>query len=443
MKKKQDDSSVLSIWHSRGTTYVRMPLVVFIAGVFTIAVLTILMWSVKREPSTRLSVKNPGELAVLLPSLAGLTHSALEKGNSMQVLQNGATFFPALFRDIDGARESIHIEDYIWYDGTLARQLAGLLAKKARAGVEVRLIVDASGGKQLKGDVQKMLEDAGVKVAHFHPIRISNLGRLNNRDHRKLMILDGRIGYIGGFCIADEWTGNAENKKHYRDTGLRVTGPVVNRLQAAFSENWIEETGEIPAGEKYFPPIAPTGNTMAHLAYTSPDGSVSSVQILYYLAINAAQKEILIQNPYLLPDDEAIKALERAVDRGVKVSIMVPSDDATDNSIVQHASHHHFGTLLKRGVRVFEYRKTLLHQKVMVIDGAWSCVGSTNFDDRSFQLNDEVSMGVVDAGIAAQLRAAFADDLRHTTERHFDEWQHRSLWHKLVDGVAYLGRSQL
>jgi cardiolipin synthase len=443
MKTKPDDKSLIAVWHARGTTYVRLPLLVFIAGVLTITILTILMWSVKREPDTRLQVADPGELSALLPSLAGLTHSALEPGNSMQVLQNGVTFFPALFRDIDAARESVHIEDYIWYDGKLARQLAALLAKNARAGVEVRLLVDASGGKQLKGDVQKMLEDAGVKVAHFHPIRISNLGRLNNRDHRKLMIIDGRIGYIGGFCIADQWTGNAENKEHYRDTGLRVTGPIVNRLQATFSENWIEEKGEIPAGDKYFPRIPPTGPTTAHLAYTSPDGSVSSVQILYYLAISAARKEILIQNPYLLPDEEAIDALQKAVARGVKVSVMVPSTDATDNAIVQHASHHHFGTLLKRGVRVFEYEKTLLHQKVLVVDGMWSCVGSTNFDDRSFQLNDEVSMGVIDPAIAAQLRAAFADDLRHARERHFEEWQHRSLWHKLVDGVAYLGRSQL
>jgi cardiolipin synthase len=170
---------------------------------------------------------------------------------------------------------------------------------------------------------------------------------------------------------------------------------------------------------------------------------VSSVQILYYLAIKAARREILIQNPYLLPDAEAIAALEEAVDRGVSVRIMVPSDDATDSPLVQHASHHHFGTLLKRGVKIYEYEKTLLHQKVIVVDGVWSCVGSTNFDDRSFQLNDEVSIGVIDPAIAAQLRAAFDADLRHTRERKFDEWKNRSLWHKTVDGVAYLGRSQL
>jgi cardiolipin synthase A/B len=420
-----------------------MPLVAFIGGVLLITFLTVLIWSVKREPDTELRVENPGELVTLLPSIAGLTHSALETGNDIQVLQNGVMFFPAISRDIEAARESVHIESFIWYDGRVARQLAKLLAKKAREGVEVRVLVDASGGRQLKGEVKEMLEAAGVQVAHFHPLRVSNLGRLNNRDHRKLVIIDGRIGYIGGYCIADEWDGNARHKKEFRDTGLRITGPVVNRLQGAFAENWIEETGEVPAGDKYFPKIPPAGPSTAHLAYTSPDNSVSSVQILYYMAIKAARREILIQNPYLLPDREAIAALEEAVKRGVDVRIMVPSDDATDSALVQHASHHHFGTLLQRGVKVYEYQKTLLHQKVLVVDGVWSCVGSTNFDDRSFQLNDEVSIGVVDPAIASQLRAAFMDDLRHTRERKFDEWKNRSLWHKTQDGLAYLGRSQM
>jgi cardiolipin synthase len=440
-KSKDDDH--FRITQFRGTTYVRMPMAAFVGGALAIGFLSILLWSAKRKPDKILQVKNPGELRVLLPSIAGLTHSTLEPGNSMQVLQNGVMFFPALFRDIAAARESVHIEDFIWYDGKLARQLAQLLAQKARQGVEVRLLVDASGGRQLKGEVQKMLEDAGVEVAHFHPLRFGNLARLNNRDHRKLMVVDGRIGYIGGFCIADEWGGNARNKKEFRDTGLRITGPVVNRLQAAFSENWIEETGFIPAGDKYFPKIAPTGPTQAHLAYTSPEGSVSAVQVLYYLAITAAKREILIQNPYLLPDTAAIEALEEAVKRGVDVRIMVPSVDATDSAIVQHASHHHFGTLLQRGVKIYEYEPTLLHQKLMVVDGLWSAVGSTNFDERSFELNDEVSIGVIDPAIASQLRTAFIDDLKHAKERHFEEWKNRSLWHKTVDGVAYLGRSQL
>jgi len=443
IKHKEKDEDQFAIWHARGTTYVRMPIIVFIGGLLALTLLTVLFWSVKREPDTQLSVRQPGEFRALLPSIAGLTNSALEPGNSMQLLENGVGFFPLVLRDIAAARESVHVETFIWEDGAIARQVATLPVQKARQGVEVRVIVDASGGRGLKGEVQKMLEDAGVKVAHYHPLRVSNLGRMNNRDHRKLMIIDGRIGYIGGYCIADKWTGNAQDKKHYRDTGLRVTGPVVNRLQAAFCENWIEETGEVPAGDKYFPKIPPSGSTVAHLAYTSPQGSVSSVQILYYLAIKSAKHEILIQNPYLLPDDQAIKALEEAVRRGVDVRIMVPSTEATDSAFVQHASHHHFGTLLKRGIKVYEYQKTLLHQKLIVVDGVWACVGSTNFDDRSFQLNDEVSIGVLDPAIAAQLRAAFADDLRHAQARQFQEWQDRPFWHKVVDGVAYLGRSQL
>jgi cardiolipin synthase len=427
----------------KGTTYVRLPLAAVIGGALLIVFLGIILWSAKRKPDKTLQVADPGELRVLLPSLAGLTHSTMESGNAMQVLQNGDMYFPALFRDVAAARQSIHIESFIWYDGKISRQLAKLLATKARQGVEVRILVDASGGRQLKGDVKEMLEGAGAEIAHFHPLRFGNLARLNNRDHRKLQIIDGRIGYIGGFCIADEWTGNARHKKEYRDTGLRIEGPIVNRLQAAFAENWIEETGFIPAGDEYFPKIAPVGNTSAHLAYTSPDGTISSVQILYYMAIMAARREILIQNPYFLPDSAGIQALEEAVKRGVDVRIMLPSDEATDSAIVQHASHHHFGTLLQRGVKIYEYEKTLLHQKVMVVDGLWSAVGSTNFDERSFELNDEVSIGVVDPAIAAQLRAAFIADLKHAKQRTLGEWKNRGMWHKTVDGVAYLGRSQL
>lgn len=425
------------------TTYVRLPLMVFIGLVLALIALTIVLWSAKRKQDAVLRVKDAAEVRRLLPSLAGLTQSNADGGNRVEVLQNGDGFFPAILRDIAAARESVHVEMYIWSKSAIGTQLAQLLAQKAKQGVEVRVLVDASGGRDLKGELQKMLEDAGAKVAHFHPVRISNLGRLNNRDHRKLVILDGRIGYTGGHGISDNWTGHAQDKEHWRDTALRMTGPVVNRLQSCFSENWIEETGEIPAGDKYFPHLQPTGSTVAHVAYTSPSGSMSSVQILYYLAIKSAKRELLIQNPYLLPERQAIEALAEAVKRGVDVRVMVPSTDATDSAIVQHASHHHFGSLLKRGVKVYEYKPTLLHQKIIVVDGIWSSVGSTNWDERSFQLNDEVNVGILDAAVATQLRDAFINDLRTAVPRKFDEWQHRSLWHKFVDGLAYLGHAQL
>ena len=440
--------SKLKLWKiekhkGSGTHYVVTPLVFFISLFVMVAGLTILLWSATRGRDTQLRVKQPGDFTALLPSIVGLTQASLDPGNDVKLLENGDQIFPALLADVAAAHESIHIESFIWWKGPICDKLANLLATKATQGVEVRLLVDASGGRKMDRKLEKLMKDAGAQVRQFHPLRFSNLGRMNNRDHRKLAIIDGRTAYIGGFGFAKEWEGHAQDRDHWRDTGLRVTGPVVNRIQGAFCENWIEETGEIPAGEKYFPHLGAAGPTQAHVAYTSPNGSISSVQVLYYLAITSAQHEIIIQNPYMLPDDEAIAALGDAVRRGVDVKVMVPATGSTDSPIVQHASHHQYGDLLKRGVKIWEYQPTLLHQKVIVVDGVWSCVGSTNFDDRSFQLNDEISLGVLDRNVANGLRTAFASDLRTARERHLDEWRHRSLWHKLIDQLAYLGSSQL
>ncbi|HJT17176.1 MAG TPA: phospholipase D-like domain-containing protein, partial [Thermoanaerobaculia bacterium] len=384
-----------------GTHYIRVPLVAAISLVILVVGLAILLWSAERGRSVHLDVKQPGDFGALLPSIVGLTQSTLEPGNRVQLLENGDQFFPALLQDIADARESVHVESYIWWTGDICERMANALAAKARQGVEVRLLVDASGGHKMDDKLKKLMKDAGVQLRDFHPVRFSNLGRLNNRDHRKVAVIDGRIGFIGGFGIAKEWTGHAQDKEHWRDTGLRVMGPIVNQLQGAFCENWVEETGEIPAGERYFPHLTAVGPSQAHVAYTSPTGSVSSVQVLYYLAIRAARHEVLIQNPYMLPDQDAINAFADAVRRGVDIRVMVPATSSTDSPIVEHASHHIYGKLMRAGVKIYEYEPTLLHQKVIIVDGIWSCVGSTNFDDRSFQLNDEISMGVLDATLAS------------------------------------------
>ena len=422
---------------------VQIPRALFVTMAVAIVLLLVLLWSAKwrRDPHS-LHVSKPGDFTSLLPSIAGITQGTLDSGNLVEITQNGDEFFPDLFRDIAAAKHTVHIETYIWWDGKISRELAQLLAKKAREGVEVRLLVDGSGGRAIK-HVGDMLEDAGVKLARFHPIRFSNLGRLNNRDHRKIWLIDGRIAYVGGYGIADEWTGNAQDKDHWRDSGLRMEGPVVNRLQGAFCENWIEETGEILAGEKYFPHADAVGTTTAHVAYTSPSGSVSSVQTLYYLAIKSAKSEIIIQNPYLLPDEDAIEAMKEAIGRGVKILVMVPSANATDSPVVQHASHHRYGALLEAGVRIWEYQPTLLHQKVMVVDGVWAGVGSTNFDSRSFEVNDEITVGIADAALAGQLRTAFQNDLKNAKEQSLAEWRRRSLWHRMKDGLAYGAHEQL
>lgn len=421
---------------------ITVPLFAFIGMVLAILMLTLLLWSTKRRQNAHLDVAQPGELRELLPSIVGLTHGTLLEGNSLQILRNGA-FFNSVLAEIAKAKETINFETYVWWKGDICRQIAEALSKKAREGLEVRLLVDASGSSRSDDELFEMMEQAGVKIGRFHPVRISNLGRLNNRDHRKIVVIDGRIGFTGGHGVAEEWTGNGQDLKHWSDIFVRVEGPIVGTLQSAFTENWIEETSNVPAGAKFFPKLEPKGSIPIHAAYSSPSGTVSSVQLLYYLAINAAKKEILIQNPYFLPDDDAISALEKAVERGVDVRVMIPSTDVTDSAIVQHASHHHFGTLLKRGVKIYEYKKTLLHQKVLVVDGYWSSVGSTNFDDRSFELNDEISLGIHDTGVAEQLRTIFFEDMKFTEERKFDEWSDRALKHKAIDGMAFLVNEQL
>jgi len=214
-------------------------------------------------------------------------------------------------------------------------------------------------------------------------------------------------------------------------------------LQSAFAENWIEETGEVPAGQKIFPEPEPIGDMKAHVVWTSPAGSPSTLKLLHYMAINAAKKSITIQNPYFLPDPDAREALLAAVKRGVAVRIMIPATSASDSKMVQHASHHHYGTLLKGGVRLFDYEKTLLHQKVITIDSCWAAVGSTNFDDRSFEVNDEVSLAVYDERIALELEATFERDLEHATEVHFEPWKSRAWSHKITDFSAFLLNEQL
>jgi cardiolipin synthase len=423
--------------------YVEIPLVALLVLIFAIIVLVIAVWSGQRGQEAHLHVRNAGELGVLLPSIVGLTESSLDAGNRVEVLENGDGFFPRLLADIAAARESVHVESYIWWSGDICKQIAAALAAKAQQGVEVRLLVDASGGHKMDRALEKQMRGAGVHFAFFRPLSLSRLGRMNSRDHRKLAVIDGRIGYVGGYGYAKEWTGHAQDRNHFRDTGLRIEGPVINRLQGAFCENWIEQTGEVLAGEKYFPKLAAAGASAAHVAYTSPSGGTSSVQVLYYLAIAAARREIVIQNPYMLPDDDAIGAMAQASKRGVRINVMVPATSATDSPIVQHASHHIYESMLRAGAHIYEYKRTLLHQKIIIVDGVWSCVGSTNFDDRSFQRNDEISVGVLDRRVASELHAAFDDDLREAVEIKLEVWRRRSFLHKWIDGIAYLGNPQL
>jgi cardiolipin synthase len=420
---------------------VTVPLWVVGLLILTILVLGLIVWSVKRRRRPNLE-ETSSDGGSLLPTMSGLLQSAIVGGNAVELLQNGA-FFDRLFADLEAAQSTINIETFLCKEGEVTRRLTDLLLRKRKEGVEIRVLVDGSGGKGYgKSDV-KRLREAGCPVRKFHPFRISNLGRLNQRTHRKMAIVDGRIGYVGGHCLVDAWLGDAEDKQHFRDISARVEGPVVNQIQSAFTDNWIEETGEVIAGEKFFPQLEEAGSSQAQIVFVSPNGGPSTLKLLHYAAIKEAKESITIQNPYFLPDPDARKALLDAVERGVEVRVMIPATEATDAKLVSHASHHHYGTLLKGGVRMFDYQHTLLHQKVFTIDHAWSSIGSTNFDDRSFEINDEISLVVYDKAIARELEKTFAADAKLSKERSLEEWRKRPVGHKLVDGSAFLVNEQL
>jgi cardiolipin synthase len=414
----------------------------WVAGLFvvTIVALILILWSVKRR--RRPNLKGVGRSESIMPTVAGLVQSTIVGGNDIELVQNGA-FFERFFADIEAAQSSINIETFLCKHGEVTRKLTDLLLSKRKQGVEVRLLVDGSGGKGYGKDDVKRLTDGECCIREFHPFVVSNVGRFNERTHRKMAIIDGRLGYIGGHCLVDSWLGEAQDKKHFRDITARVRGPVINQLQSAFTDNWIEETGEVIAGEKFFPELQGVGSSKAQIVFVTGKGGPSTLKLLHYIAIQEARKSITIQNPYFLPDPDARDALVAAVKRGVEVRIMIPATDATDAKIVSHASHHHYGTLLQGGVRVFEYEKTLLHQKVFTIDHAWSSIGSTNFDDRSFEINREVSLVVFDENIARQLEETFDKDAKSATERNLEQWKKRGVLHKLTDGSAFLVNEQL
>jgi cardiolipin synthase len=438
-KPAKEPRSALVRWLASTIEVSHLALILY---AFIVVFLFVMIWSVLHERQSHVTVPRIAAFEAALPSIANLTGSPILPGNAVQVLQNGDEFFPPLLDDIAKARQSIHLETYVWWKGEICDRVARALAGKARQGVEVRITLDASGSHRGDDKLYDMMKGAGVKIALYHPFRLGDLALLNNRTHRKLAVFDGRVAYVFGHGIAEEWTGHAQDKDHWRDTGVRLEGPIVNSVQAVFAQNWVDETAEVLAGEKYFPHLAAAGPVRAHMTASAPRGGVSEMELLDKLAIATAQKELIIQNPYFIPDQELVDLLANAVQRGVRVRLMIPGQ-ITDSAIVRHAGHKQFQPLLDKGVEIDEFEPTLSHQKIMIIDGVWSFVGSTNFDDRSLDINDEASVGLIDPGIAGQLKAAFEADLKRCKHLDARTWSQRSLWHKLEDRLSYMINEQL
>lgn len=363
-------------------------------------------------------------------------------GNRVEVLQNGDQIFPAMLAAIGGARQSITFETYIYWSGRIGKAFADALKERAEAGVRVHVMLDWAGSMKMEQRFLDELTDAGVELRRYHPIRWYSISRLNNRTHRKLLVIDGRIGFTGGVGIADQWQGHAQDPEHWRDLHFRIEGPVVAQLQSGFMDNWIKSTGVVLHGDLYYPPLEPVGEQAAHLFVSSPAGGSASMHLMYLLAIAASVRNIDLEAAYFVPDDVVIAALLAARDRGVRIRVLVPGKHI-DSSLVRISSKRCWGGLLEKGVQIHEYQPTMMHNKMLILDGHLVSVGSTNFDMRSFELNDEASLNILDNDFAARMTAVMEADLAHSLPYTLAMWQRRPWRQRLAETVTWPFRSQL
>jgi cardiolipin synthase len=394
--------------------------------------------SVERRIEHLYDIADP-QFARVMGSLLG---PAMVEGNRVTTLINGVQIFPAMLEAIRGARRTINFETFIYWSGRIGGEFAAALAERARAGVQVQVLLDWVGAGRIDEELVESMERAGVRVHKYHPLRWYNLGRLNNRTHRKLLVVDGAVGFTGGVGIADVWAGDAEGPEHWRDSHFRVEGPVVAQMQAAFMDNWIETQAEVLHGEDYFPALSEAGPHRAQIFQSSSEGGSESVRLMYLMSIAAAARSIRLASAYFVPDDFAVQMLVEACRRGVSVEIIVPGGHI-DAAVVRKASRSRWGPLLEAGVEIHEFQPTMYHTKVMVVDDLWVSVGSTNFDSRSFRLNDEANLNVLDGELAAELAQCFERDKSRSRRITLEQWRARPWSEKATERLAGLLRSQL
>lgn len=392
----------------------------------------------ERKVEHRYGISSPQfqrEMSVLLgPSITA--------GNQVQALQNGAEIFPAMLAAIRGARTTINFETYIYWSGRIGQEFSTALAERARSGVAVNVTIDWAGSVKMDRELLDVMEDAGVRVHRYRPLHWYNLGRMNNRTHRKLLIVDGRLAFTGGVGIADQWEGKAEDPDHWRDSHFRVEGPAVAQFQAAFNDNWMKMTGEVLNGVGYFPAQETAGDMPAHLFVASPAGGSESMHLMYLMSIAAAERSIDLAASYFVPDELLDAALVAALKRSVRVRILVPGPHI-DSLTVKIASKAEWGPLLAAGAELHVYQPTMLHTKMLIVDREMVSVGSTNFDIRSIRLNDEASLNIYSRSFAAAMTAVFEADLKPTEKYTYEMWRQRPLREKLSEKILLPIKSQL
>lgn len=372
-------------------------------------------------------------------TMSHLLGPPLVDGNHIRILQNGAEVFPRMLEVIRQARRTITFENFVWIDGNIVRQFASAFAECARRGVKVHFLQDAMGSNCLDGDCIKEMREAGVEVEIF---RRYNLTDFNHRTHRKILVADGKIGFVGGVGFSDLWDGHGDQPDHWRDTQYEVQGPVVAQLQQAFMDNWIQMRAEVLHGDDYFPELLPCGPTRAQIFKSSVSEGADNARLMFLLSMAAARETIRIVNPYFIPDYLVLRVLKAALARGVSVEIIGPSE-RIDQRVVRYVGRSRWGSLLRHGARFYEFQPALLHSKYFVVDQQWVSVGSCNLDDRSLCLNEEANLNVWDQDFARHHLQVFEMDKQKSREITYDEWKNRNWREKIIGHTAALLKSQL
>jgi cardiolipin synthase len=414
-----------------------------VISVIAIALLAFLLFLALFEPGLAYKISTPEteplESDDFLCVLEAITDSKIHRHGTVEVLTNGEVFYEAELEAIRNARESVNIEAYIFQKGELTQRFIKALTERAREGVKVRMVLDSIGCFATWESYFTELRAAGARVCWYHPLRWPTLARFNNRTHREIIVVDGRVGFVGGAGFADHWYKAQGKKPRWRDTMFRVEGDAVTSIQAGFIENWLEASGEILTGRSYFPANEIESRMDALVIDSSPStGGSTRARILYQTLLASAQKNIHITTPYFLPDRSARAEMVRAIrERNVEIKIIVPGEH-TDHLLTRRSSRRLFGDLLKAGAKIYEYEAAMIHAKTMMIDDLWSVVGSTNFDNRSFGLNDEINLAARDPELTARLTEDFTTDLAASREVTYEEWQRRSIFERMHEWLGWV-----
>jgi cardiolipin synthase A/B len=415
---------------------------VFAIGLLTLVIVfSVLFLGVDNGPR---DVRTSGPLAPVDSSqfaqdVASLVNAPIEHGGTVQIIDNGDAFVPALLRDIGSARRTINFLVYIWEDGTFSNQVIDALIERQQHGVAVRVLLDGLGGRKAPDDRFEMLRRAGGRVERYRTPRFGTVTRFHRRNHRRSIVVDGEVGYVGGMAISDKWLGHAQDPDHWRDMMFRVTGPLARSLQTAFVGSWVSTSGEILVGPSIYASTAPAAPGVDRFIQhvNSPADDDQSMAYFYLMPILAAREKVYLATPYFIPDEPLRKALEKKAREGVDVRLLLPGRHI-DNKWVRYSGQNHYDELMQAGVRIYEYQPTFIHSKFAVFDGKWSIIGSPNLNSRSRQLDEENAFGIFDLTLGRQLEQTFFRDLGQSEEIQLDAWRKRNPFRRLLQEAATL-----